>query len=222
MPAEHPLLYTYRRCPYAMRARMALLHAGLRFDAHEIALRDKPPALLRASPKGTVPVLVLPDGEVIEQSWDIIRWALTHPQARPEAGPWWALANTMPNLQRLQANDTAFKHHLDRYKYPERFGATTPSDLVRDRASNRDQAMTLLRDWEEPLRAQPYLGGQTPCATDLAIFPFVRQFAAVDPAWFDGLPLPGLQRWLQHWLGCPLFQRCMIKLPTNQVVAFEG
>jgi glutathione S-transferase len=214
-----PLLYTYRRCPYAMRARMALLQAGLPFDAHEIVLRRKPAALLQASPKGTVPVLVLPDGQVIDQSWDIIRWALTHPLASPAASQWWTLANTDENQRLLQSNDTTFKHHLDRYKYPERFPDIQPQDRVLAQQAHRLQATGQLDRLETRLRVSPYLGGSLPCAADIGIFPFVRQFAAVDPPWFESLPLPGVQRWLAEWLGSALFDRCMQKLPADQVVA---
>ncbi len=222
MRSDRPLLYTYRRCPYAMRARMALLQAGIRFNAHEIVLRDKPPALISASAKGTVPVLVLPDGLVIDQSWDIVRWALAHPDAHPEAGHWWTAAITPANQQLLVANDTEFKHHLDRYKYPQRFGEYTDYEMERVRQAHRTEATKRLTALEGRLSAAPYLGGNTPCATDIGIFPFVRQFAAVDPAWFAGLPLPGIQRWLEQWRVAPLFERCMVKLPTDRVVAFDA
>lgn len=217
-----PLLYTYRRCPYAMRARMALLQAGLPFDAHEIVLKRKPGALLQASPKGTVPVLVLPDGQVIDQSWDIVRWALTHPLACAAASHWWTGAHTDGNQRLLQDYDTAFKHHLDRYKYPERFTDLTPQDRALGQEAHRSQAVQQLEVLEERLRVSPYLDGAVPCATDIGIFPFVRQFAAVDPPWFQALPLPGVQRWLAEWLGSSLFGRCMLKLPADQVVAFEA
>ena len=221
MRSDRPLLYTYRRCPYAMRARMALLQAGIRFDAHEIVLRHKPPALISASAKGTVPVLVLPDGQVIDQSWDIVRWALNHSNAHPEASHWWASANTPENQQLLIANDTEFKHHLDRYKYPERFGQYPPEEKEHVRQEHRTRATRLLEALEVRLRSVPYLGGDVPCATDIGLFPFVRQFAAVDPAWFADLPLPGLQRWLEQWRVAPLFERCMLKLPADRVVAFD-
>ncbi len=119
MPTENPLplLYTYRRCPYAMRARMAMLQANRRFLAFEIVLRDKPAALLALSPKGTVPVLQLPDGGALEESWDIMRWALES----PDQEGWWSRAQSDENLDLLQRNDGDFKHHLDRYKYPERY-----------------------------------------------------------------------------------------------------
>jgi glutathione S-transferase len=222
MPAERPLLYTYRRCPYAMRARMALLQAGLPFHAHEIVLKSKPAALLQASSKGTVPVLVLPDGQVIDQSWDIVRWALTHPLADPAASQWWTLADTDENQRLLYNNDTTFKHHLDRYKYPERFSDIPPQDRALAQQAHRAQAVQQLEVLEARLRASPNLGGSVPCATDMGIFPFVRQFAAVDPPWFQALPLPEVQRWLAHWLASALFGRCMCKLPADQVVPFDA
>ena len=205
MPTTLPLLYTYRRCPYAMRARMALLHTGIAFEACEISLRDKPPALLAASPKGTVPVLVLPDGAVLEESLHIMRWAF----AGRDAALWWERAQSPANLALTALNDGPFKQHLDRYKYPEKF-------IPAERNIHRDQACAeLLQKLEERLATQPYLGGATPCATDLAIFPFVRQFRAVDADWFDAQTLPATQRWLRDWLACDLFTRCMAKLQSS-------
>lgn len=202
-----PRLYTFRRCPYAMRARMALLQAGRDFEAVEVSLRDKPASLLALSPKATVPVLQLPDGSVIEESWDIMRWAL----AAPDAQGWWARAQSPANLDLLQRNDGDFKHHLDRWKYPQRHAseALTP-DAHRDRAVD-----VLLRPLEARLQSTPLLGGSTACATDLAVMPFVRQFAAVDPEWFATLDLPSLRSWLEGWLVNPLFAACMVKLPLE-------
>ena len=127
---QKPLLYTYRRCPYAMRARMALLVAGVAFDAHEVSLRDKPQAMLARSPKGSVPVMLLPGGEVLKQSWDIMRYALE----RAAAKHWWAAAQTAENLEWLAHNDGILKHHLDRYKSPERYANA-------GRISLREQAL---------------------------------------------------------------------------------
>lgn len=202
-----PLLYTYRRCPYAMRARMALLQAGVAYQAHEVSLRDKPPAMLEMSPKGTVPVLVLPDGRVLEQSLDIMRWAFAQNEDRDQ---WWGRSQTPANRALQQACDGAFKHHLDRYKYPQRF-----ADAV-SREHHRQQALSvLLEPLAQQLQTQPQIGGATPCATDIGIFPFVRQFAAVDPAWFMALPLPAVQAWLSDWLESALFTESMRKLPIE-------
>ena len=160
-----PLLYTYRRCPYAMRARMALLQASIEFDAYEIVLRDKPGEMLTISPKGTVPVLVLPDGLVIEESLDIMRWAF---EGRDQEG-WWQRADRPTSRALIALNDGPFKQQLDLYKYPERLEDT-------DRTFHRDQAVScLLQPLEQRLAIEPYLGGHEPCAADLAIFPFVRQ-----------------------------------------------
>jgi glutathione S-transferase len=210
--ATAPLLYSYRRCPYAMRARMALLVAGIAFDAHEIVLRDKPAAMLTLSPKGTVPVLQLPDSSVLEESLDIMQWAF----AVQDPEGWWARAQSTVNLDLLAVCDGLFKHHLDRYKYPERFGEV-------DRKQPRDAAVeTLLKPLDAQLQHSAQLGGQIPCATDIALFPFVRQFAAVEPAWFGQLPLPALKAWLAGWLSHPLFEAAMAKLPTGQVVQFPN
>lgn len=207
-----PLLYTYRRCPYAMRARMALLVAGIGFDAFEIVLRDKPAQLLRLSPKATVPVLVCTDGTVIEQSWAIMEWAL----APQDPQGWWSRAQTPANLELLAVNDGEFKHHLDRYKYPDRWGGS-------DALVHRGQAQeVLLTPLQHRLGSAPFLGGDTPCATDLAIFPFVRQFAAVDAAWFAQLQLPAVQAWLAAWQAGPLFAACMVKLASQCVTPFPG
>ena len=201
-----PLLYTYRRCPYAMRARMALLQAGVDYEPFEIALRDKPAQMLAVSPKGTVPVLVLSDGAVLEQSLDIVRWAFAQ---TGDADGWWARAQAPDNLALQAACDGPFKHHLDRTKYPERF-----TD-AQGREHHRAQAVAvLLQALEARLRSTPQLGGDTPCATDIGIFPFVRQFAAIDPAWWAAQALPAVQAWLAGWLTHPLFEQVMRKLPA--------
>lgn len=224
MQPPRPLLYTYRRCPYAMRARMALLVAGIAFDAHEIVLRDKPAAMLVASPKGTVPVLVLPSGQVLEQSWDIVAWALTHEGVGAEANAFWSRVQTPDNLALLQRNDGEFKHHLDRYKYPERFAQETADAATADtRTFHREQAVAVLLDrLALRLANQDFLGGAQPCAADIGIFPFVRQFAAVDPAWFDSQPLARVHAWLKHWLQSPLFEACMQKLRSDAAVRYPG
>ena len=204
---SNPLLYTYRRCPYAMRARMALLQAGVAYQAHEVSLRDKPPAMLAVSPKGTVPVLVLANGDVLEQSWDIMRWAYVQ---TGDKDTWWARAQTPENQALLALCDGEFKGHLDRYKYPQRF------DDALGTAHHASHAVAvLLNPLEASLKDQPQLGGSAPCAADIGIFPFVRQFAAVNPAWFDALPLPALKAWLAGWLAHPLFEAAMLKLPAG-------
>lgn len=188
---------------------MALLVTGTAFDSFEIALGDKPAEMLALSPKGTVPVLQLPDGTVLEQSLDIIRWAL----APHDPDGWWSRAQSADNLELLAVNDGAFKHQLDRYKYPGRFGES-------DRVVPRDQAMALLFSLEVHLQATSYLGGDLPCATDIAVFPFIRQFAAVDSGWFAQQAIPATQAWLARWLSSPLFEACMFKIPSQRAVPF--
>ena len=207
-----PLLYTYRRCPYAMRARMALLMAGCAFDAFEIVLRYKPAALLVLSPKATVPVLRLVDGRVLDESWEIMRWAL----ALDDQDGIWSRAQSDDKLALLACNDGPFKQHLDRYKYP---GRHPDADV----SFQREQALfALLQPLDERLQRSRFLGGDSVCATDIAIFPFVRQFAAVEPAWFSAQPLMAVHAWLANWLASDLFAACMVKIPTQTVTSFPS
>lgn len=191
-----PILYSFRRCPYAMRARMALFASGQRCEIREVKLSAKPLELAAASPKATVPVLCLPDGRVIDESVDIMRWALD--QADPEA---W-LDRDDPAL--TAANDGEFKHHLDRYKYPERHGS--------DAAMHRAEGLRLLGRLERRLVDQPWLCGDRRGLADIALFAFVRQFAEVDRVWFDAQPLPEVQRWLAGLIGSDLFAGIMVRL----------
>lgn len=195
------ILYSYRRCPYAMRARMALRVAGIEVEQIEISLRDKPKVMLDISPKGTVPVLQCPDGRVIEQSLEIMRWALQ--QNDPQK--WLRHADDAEQVSLIQRNDTDFKHWLDRYKYAERYPDFTAQYY-------REQAISALLDGlEARLAHNQYLGGQNPCLSDVAIFPFVRQFAAVDANWFGTADLPALRNWLQGWVESELFASVMAK-----------
>ena len=184
-----------------MRARMALRTAGIQVEQIEISLRDKPTALLAISPKGTVPVLQCSDGRVIDQSLDIMRWALK--QNDPQR--WLQRAEETEQLGLVQRNDTDFKHWLDRYKYAERYPEFSSLHY-------REQAgFALLNDLEVRLARFPYLGGQDPCLSDVAIFPFVRQFAAVDANWFSTAEFPAVRRWLNGWLESDLFMSVMAK-----------
>lgn len=196
-----PVLYSFRRCPYAMRARMALWAAGVTVELREVKLAAKPPALLAASPKGTVPVLVLAGGQVIDQSLDIMRWALS--QSDPEG---WLAGD---DAALIAANDGVFKHHLDRAKYPGRYD----EDGVTD---HRAAALALLAPLEERLTAAPFLTGQTRRLTDIALLPFIRQFAAIDPDWFAAQGLPHLQVWLERLLASELFAAVMPKFAPWQ------
>ncbi len=194
-----PLLYTFRRCPYAIRARMAIAISGISVAMHEVALANKPLSLLAASAKGTVPVLVLADGKVLEQSLDIMRWALG--QNDPEH---W-LAGDEPEL--IAINDGAFKLALDRYKY-----ADLPAhDPKAGTSAARSDAMQILLKLEMHLSNAEFLTGSGRALTDIAIFPFVRQFRGVDANWFDAQSIPNLQRWLTNLQSNALFTQVMCR-----------
>lgn len=204
---RHPILYSFRRCPYAMRARLALLVSGTTCELREIVLRAKPQEMLQASPKGTVPVLVLPDGQVIDESLDIMLWAL----GRHDPQQW--LAPETESLEAMLAliaqNDGDFKRHLDRYKYPDRYEHV-------DALEQRAMGSAFLAALEARLSSYSYLFGQRPALADMAIFPFIRQFAQTDAQWFDAQPWPHLQHWLAELLGLPMFERVMQKFEPWQ------
>ena len=189
------ILYSFRRCPYAMRARMALIISGQKIALREIMLRNKPAAMIAASPKGTVPVLQLP-GRVIEESLDIMRWALA--QKDPED---WLAGDDAALIAR---NDGPFKHHLDRYKYASRYGS--------DPLAHRAEALALLGELEARLTG-PFLCGDRRTMADIAIFPFIRQFAATEPDWFTGQAPRRVQDWLDNLVRSDLFGRAMLRLP---------
>lgn len=178
-----------------MRARLALHVSQTQCEVREIKLREKPEAMLDASPKGTVPVLVLSDGRVVDESIDIVRWAL----ARHDPEGW--LKGDDREL--IATNDGPFKHHLDRYKYETRHNS--------DPVEHRSAALAILQRLEDRLSAQPYLCGDKPMLADMAIRPFLRQFAATDREWFNAQPLPRLQEWLEEFLTSDLFGRVMVK-----------
>ncbi|SEA03430.1 glutathione S-transferase [Variovorax sp. YR216] len=201
-----PVLYSFRRCPYAMRARMAIAASGQRCELREVVLRDKPAELLAASPKGTVPVLVDPHGAVIDQSLDIMLWALR----RHDPDGWLRPAQgTLDDMLALIAEcDGAFKRHLDGYKYPER-----QPEAERDAALHREQGGVFLKSLDARLQSSRCLFGDNPALADIAIAPFVRQFAQVDATWFDAQPWPRLREWLAARLKAPVFARVMDKHP---------
>ncbi len=197
---DRPILYSFRRCPYAMRARMAIAASGLACHIREVKLSRKPAELIAASPKATVPVLVQPEGGVIAESLDIMRWALE----RNDPEGW--LKRDDHTL--IKTNDGPFKHHLDRYKYPDRHAS--------DPVSHREAGLELLAPLEARLGAHADLCGDERGLTDVAIFPFVRQFAQTDRAWFDAQPIPCLQAWLGRHLESPLFGAVMVRLEPWQ------
>jgi glutathione S-transferase len=222
MSGQLPLLYSFRRCPYAIRARMALAVSEGRVSLREVVLRDKPEELLAASPKGTVPVLVLPDGKVIEESLEIMEWALL--QNDPQR--WLAFGNgeddveTCRDAQTLIAqNDTFFKKHLDGYKYPDQH-------LKMSASEHREQCEIFLAGLTLRLEKGEFLLGPEVSLADVAIFPFVRQFAQVDREEFDATTDARLRRWLEFFLESILFKAVMIKVapwvPGDAEIAFPA
>ena len=211
----HPTLYSFRRCPYAMRARLGLLFAELQVELREITLKSKPPHMLAISPKGTVPVLKLPDGQVIEESREILEWALN--QQDPSG---LLTVDTAQAGRLIDRNDNEFKHWLDRYKYADRHPEMGQSDY-------RQKGEVFLQVLEDLLADQPYLLGDKISIVDIGIMPFVRQFAHVDRQTFYALPYPKLQQWLKNWLEHPVFLQAMTKFEPwqegDKVVVFpEG
>jgi len=184
-----PILYSFRRCPYAMRARLALRLGGQVVELREVELKNRPQALYEISPKGTVPVLQLVDGTVLEESLEVMKWALG--------------CITTPEMDALiQRCDQEFKHNLDRYKYSTRYEDADPE-------IHRAAASEFLNELERLL--EPNLFGEQLSLADLAILPFVRQFAFADRKWFDAQPWPQLIAWLDNFIHGELFLSIMDK-----------
>ncbi|SLN09953.1 stringent starvation protein A [Aquimixticola soesokkakensis] len=197
-----PILYSFRRCPYAMRARLALASAGVAVELREVVLRDKPAELIAASPKATVPVLVI-GPQVIDESRDIMDWALAQNDPEgwrdmPAAGHDW-----------IAQIDGPFKQALDRYKYETRYEGVIALD-------ERAKAVDILQQVDAALRDSDWLFGARPCLADMATLTFVRQFAQVDRAWFDAQGWDGVKRWLDAFVTSERFAAIMGKYPKWQ------
>jgi glutathione S-transferase len=196
-----PLLFSFRRCPYAIRARMALHFAGLQVTIEEVDLKHKPSKMLAVSPKATVPVLILPNGTVLDESLDIMKWALS--QNDPEQHlPNRSLIESSRKL--IDQNDRDFKPKLDLYKYSDRNPQKTSEEY-------RKQGETFLRVLEDQLKQHRFLLGAKPSLADIAIFPFVRQFAHVDKDWFYQSSYLRVIDWLQGYLQSEDFKIVMKK-----------
>ncbi|SMQ24272.1 Glutathione S-transferase [Pseudomonas helmanticensis] len=191
-------LYSFRRCPYAMRARMALRYSGVPVEMVEVSLKAKPPEMLAISPKGTVPVLDA-GGRVIDESLEIMHWALA--QNDPQG---WLLEGDARIAELIEANDQGFKVHLNRYKYAERY-PEQPMEVY------RAEGAVFLQRLEALLKDRDYLLTDHPSLADIALLPFVRQFAHVDREWFAQTPYVRLQVWLQRFLESELFTSIMKK-----------
>lgn len=196
------ILYSFRRCPWAMRARLALRYAGCDVQVCEVAMKNKPAELLALSPKGTVPVLDTGNG-ILEESLDIMRWALQ--QNDPQN---WRLQGNPAAAQQAEAlierNDREFKGQVNLYKYAERYPEHS-------REHYRQQAEPWLAELEQLLDARPYLLAEHPSLVDAALLPLMRQFAGVEPQWFAEAAYPRVRSWLEGWLASELFKAVMAK-----------
>ncbi|MBL1292585.1 MAG: glutathione S-transferase [Thiotrichales bacterium] len=204
-----PIFYSFRRCPYAMRARLALMYAQCRVELREIVLRDKPQHMLEISPKATVPVLQLSDGSVIDESFDIMRWALL--KNDPEKWSEWGMQDSASSLLTWLVFETDgeghYKQSLDRYKYFDRYPERTME-------SYRSECEVLVAKLENRLVDSAYLLGEKRSLADMVVLPFIRQFAHVDRSWFMQRPYPNVQRWLNEFVESGLFLSIVKKYPV--------
>jgi len=205
---ELPIFWSFRRCPYAMRARMAVMASGLTVGLREILLRDKPAAFRAASPKATVPVLELGDGIVLDESRDIMFWAL---ETSGDPAGWLNCYHqdeqaAIAFLDRLEG---PFKTDLDKYKYATRY--RTEQGAPVDGLAHRAAGAVFLSDINTSLARTPFLSGEVIGLMDYASLPFIRQFRIADESWFDAQEWPFLQAWLQDFLASDMFRSVMVK-----------
>ncbi len=206
-PPSPPLLYTFNRCPYCIRARLALAYAKNNYIIREVILRDKPKEMLKASPKSTVPILVLPNHKVIDESVDIMKWALQGSNLTLDQ-----------DHALIQMNDKEFKVSLNGYKWPKKYSE-------KSQLRHRLEGESFLKILEELLHDKPYLGGNSLTFIDQVIVPFVRQFRLVDIEWFDQSSYPAVIKWENKITQSPLFKSIMFKLdpwkPNASIITFK-
>ena len=195
-----PILYSFRRCPYAMRARMAIHISGQKCELREVLLRDKPPSMLEYSAKGTVPVLILQDGKVIDESLDVIDWALN----LNDPDDWQRSKDKEKTKELIKINDGEFKYHLDRYKYSKRYDNEDPE-------FHRKKCLKFIELINNELNNSEYIFDDNISYADIVLLPFIRQFRIADIEWFDSLPYDNLKRWLSSFLGSSLLNSIMKK-----------
>lgn len=200
------ILWSFRRCPYAMRGRMGLKVSGVDYEHREIILRDKPQEMLDASPKGTVPVFIKDDGDIFDESLDVLNWALS--QNDPLE---WLNCDRKAASALIKANDTDFKHHLDRYKYASRYSDDAKRGDID--MSHRIEAEKHIQVLEGRLSSSQYLLGDKQTIADIATFPFLRQFSNVEPEWWAEAPYPQTRKWLTHHIESDIFKSIMTKFP---------
>ena len=195
-----PILYSFRRCPYAMRARMAIHISGQKCELREVLLRDKPPSMLEYSAKGTVPVLILQDGKVIDESLDVIDWALN----LNDPDDWQRSKDKEKTKELIKINDGEFKYHLDRYKYSKRYDNEDPE-------FHRKRCLKFIESINNELNNSEYIFDDNISYADIVLLPFIRQFRIADMEWFDSLPYDNLKKWLSSFLGSSLLNSIMKK-----------
>jgi glutathione S-transferase len=206
MDPVKPVLYSFRRCPYAMRSRLALKYAGVQVELREVDLKDIPAGLRALVPDNpTVPVLQLPDGRVIDESWDVLLWAVR--ENDPDGWLGEGESNLVLAEQWIEMNDFSFKTDLDHYKYHERHPEYTQLEY-------REEAEAFIQDLEDQLQETRFLLGDKLSIADIGVLPFIRQFAFVDKDWFDRAPYPNVQAWLAAFLTSDLFDSVMEKYPV--------
>ena len=195
-----PILYSFRRCPYAMRARMAIHISGQKCELREVLLRDKPPSMLEYSAKGTVPVLILQDGNVIDESLDVIDWALN----LNDPDDWQRSKDKEKTKELIKINDGEFKYHLDRYKYSKRYENEDPE-------FHRKKCLKFIESVNNELNNSKYIFDDNISYADIVLLPFIRQFRIADIDWFDALPYNNLKKWLSGFLDSTLLNSIMKK-----------
>ena len=193
-----PVLYTFRRCPYAMRARISLYYSKISYEHREILLKDRPGELYALSPKGTVPVLNLPDGKVLDESLDIMKWSMSIYDSDS-----WFVNNISDQLNAIKTNDYHFKKWLDKYKYHDRY-PEFPVQYYKDKCEG------ILNSLEKKLDEENFLFSQKISLGDMALLPFIRQFANVDIIWFNGR-FVNLSKWMGELIESEVFQSMMKK-----------
>jgi len=195
-----PILYSFRRCPYAMRARMAIHISGQKCELREVLLRDKPPSMLEYSAKGTVPVLILQDDKVIDESLDVIDWALN----LNDPDNWQRSKDTEKTKELIKINDGEFKYHLDRYKYSKRYDNEDPE-------FHRKRCLKFIESINNELNNSEYIFDDNISYADIVLLPFIRQYRIADIEWFDSLPYNNLKKWLSSFLDSYLLNSIMKK-----------
>ena len=197
-----PILYSFKRCPYAMRARMAIYLSQIVVEHREVSLKNKPKSMMEISPKGTVPVLLLENGDVIDESMDIINWCL-ETKSR-------VFKDILDDSQKaftkkiIKIFDEKFKFHLDRYKYATRYKNV-------DAVSHRDACLDILKTLDKNINNTKWFFSNNVNKIDISVLPFIRQFRIADPLWFDANKnIPNIQIWLENFLQSKLLNEVMI------------